>query len=466
MIARGWTVAIAGSVAAHALTFAALALSLKPDQVPDQPLPRTRFSIEAQQVKRTTATPASKAGEPAAESAATALDARQGKVPETFARAVSATSMHLTASAPRASVSVPQTQVAQQVSALPAPPAKAAIAPPKLHLAAVPTPTPVAQSAKVPDSPRIATAVVGTPRTPALRPAQDTAVQATLEALSAADLPLPAKTGKAQLAWSGGGDTTVSATSLAAIAAFTEEGDLAKASRQVRDGIEDILAAVPCARLQTTFIPETGALELRGHIPEDALRGPVLAALRAQVGEAIPLSDQLLILPRPQCGALSGIADVGLPQSTEQLTNPRVIGADGFAQNYTYLDGQRLSLDLVAPDYDSFVYVDYFAADGSVIHLQPNDIVPLEFASAKSLLSVGRVRADGPSLKLTVGAPFGQEIAAAFAASVPLYDGLRPVQEPAAPYLTFLKQQVARARAEHPDFKGEWVYFFISTQAQ
>ena len=295
------------------------------------------------------------------------------------------------------------------------------------------------------------------------------AVQSSIadQASRAPAQPLLAVAGKAALAWSGSEDDTIEFTSLANIQAFMQPGDIDLSDSnlgEVRDGISAILASVPCSRLQTTFIPETGQLELRGHVPEDALRGPILAALQEQVGDAIPISDQLLILPRPQCGALSGIADVGLPQSTEQLTNPRVIGADGFAQNYTYFDGQRLQLELVAPDYGGFVYVDYFTADGNVIHLQPNSIVPLEFAPAKSPLSVGKNRGDKPALDIKISPPFGHEIAAAFASSIPLYEGLRPLQEPAEPYLNFLQEQVAIARGKNPSFKGEWVYFFISTK--
>jgi hypothetical protein len=301
-------------------------------------------------------------------------------------------------------------------------------------------------------------------------PAEATAATETAgQSTFAAALPVPSEKGRASLAWTGGSDATVEAGSLAAIQAFMQPGDVDQSASNIgelRDGIGAILASVPCARLQTTFSPETGQLEVRGHIPEDALRGPILAALSAEIGGGIPVSDHLLILPRPQCGALSEIAKVGLPQSTEQLTNPRVIGADGFAQNYTYIDGQRLELDLVAPDYDSYVYVDYFTADGSVIHLQPNGRVPLEFFAAKMALSVGRDRADKPSLDITVSPPFGQEIAAAFATSQPLYDGVRPLQEPAGPYLEFLKDRVGAARDRAPQFKGEWVYFFISTQAQ
>ena len=65
--------------------------------------------------------------------------------------------------------------------------------------------------------------------------------------------------------------------------------------------------------------------------------------------------------------------------------------------------------------------------------------------------------------QITVGPPYGQEIAVAFAASAPLFDGLRPLSEPAAPYLTDLKSRVAEARARDPDFKGEWVYFMVVT---
>ena len=104
------------------------------------------------------------------------------------------------------------------------------------------------------------------------------------------------------------------------------------------------------------------------------------------------------------------------------------------------------------------------AADGSVIHLVPNDTVPLRLRPAKSAMRVGAPDADEPFLNITIGPPYGQEIAAAFAASAPLYDGTRPLSEPAGPYLEFLKTRITAARAADPDFKGEWVYFFVSTR--
>lgn len=528
MSARVWSGAAVVSALLHGVGLGAIALSTDPDAAPEQSVPKSRFSIEAAEVPRSRAAPEKPLSDAAAEAETASTAAPSGRMvqsradplapaPEplaetsagtaalkasdaggTRARTASVSDITVQASATRtdtlAKTALP-TQVIANVSGrttaraanlspatahiaplAPAPTALSTLSAPNAS-ATAPLATSTAPPLKTLPAPQaIALTAPSSQTTVPTAPAPEPAILsaalgqhaaiATPDSPDSTALPLPALAGKAALAWSGGADTAVSATSLAAIAAFTQAGDLAAASAEVRDGIAGILASVPCARLQTTFLPDTGQLELRGHIPEDGLRGPVLAALQDQVGDAIALSDQLLILPRPQCGALAGIAGVGLPQSTEQLTDPAVIGEDGFARTYTYIDGERLRLDLTAPDYDAYIYMDYFVADGSVIHLQPNDIVPLTFAPAKSAQSVGRKREDQPYLELIVSAPFGQEIAAAFASNVPLYEGTRPIQEPAEAYLAFLKERVTQARARHADFKGEWVYFFISTQAR
>ncbi len=291
---------------------------------------------------------------------------------------------------------------------------------------------------------------------------------ATATQPQAQTLPSAAATGQqmtATLAWAGAG-SAIDPVSLKAIASFMRPGDTAARADDVHDGLQAILSSAPCSRLQAEFNPASGSLELRGHVPDAALKGPLLAALQAQLGEGIKVTDAMVILPRPQCGALSGIADVGLPQSQDQLTNPRLIGADAQARTFSYTQGQTMVLDLAAPDYDAYVYVDYFDAGGNVIHLVPNTQVPLKLRNAKSTLHVGAADASEPFLHITIGPPYGQEIAAAFAASRPLYDGNRPLSEPAGPYLDWLKTRVADVRAKDPDFKGEWVYFMVSTQAQ
>ena len=278
---------------------------------------------------------------------------------------------------------------------------------------------------------------------------------------------LPSTFAVAGLAWTGeNNNQNVDPTSLAAIQAFVQVGDLNKSRSnvgEVRDGISQTLETIPCSRVQAQFIPQNGTLQLNGHIPDEGLREPVIEAMQKQMGKNINVVDNMLILPRPQCGIISAIAAVGLAQSTDQLTNPLLIGEDAHVKEYNYKEGERLKLDMTAPHYDSFIYVDYFDATGMVLHLQPNDIIPLNLQIANSNLSVGKETNGKPSLKIMIAPPFGQEIAVAFASSVNLYAELRPTIEPAQNYLIFLKTKIEQARLKQANFKGEWVYFFIET---
>jgi len=283
-------------------------------------------------------------------------------------------------------------------------------------------------------------------------------------AAQTAEASAPTQAIRAGLAFPTGTTDDVDPQSLAAFRQFQDPG---QEGDSLRDGLSNLLAALPCARVQLSFDPETATLELRGHLPEAADRTPVLAALRAQMGQDITLADHMRILPRPQCGALAGIAAAGLPQSTDQITNPLLVGEDAQARVLTYSGGEKLVFELTAPEYPAYIYVDYFDAAGTVLHLMPNAHVPLAPAIPASRMQVG-ARDDGdPGLVITVAPPYGQEIAVAFAASHPLFpdDARRPLSEPAAPYLAELTQAVSAARARHGEFKGEWVYFLVTTKS-
>jgi hypothetical protein len=293
--------------------------------------------------------------------------------------------------------------------------------------------------------------------------------QQRIEAAITTPIAPPSDRTKAELAFPSAGDSAVDPVSLAAFQSFMEPGDLSGSAAEVRDGIKGTLSAIPCSRLQVQFDPDDNSLLVSGHVPDPELRDTVVSAMQAQMGQDIPVRERLLILPRPQCGALSGIASVGLPQSTDQITNPLLVGEDTHAREFRYTAGKPLVMALQGADYDAYVYVDYFDADGNVLHLRPNQYTPLEKTEAKSELQIGSdhgLEPGEPGLYIEIGPPFGQEIAVAFAASTPLYDGVRPLVEPAAPYLGWLREKVAEARVKDPDFKGEWVYFFISTSAE
>lgn len=258
-------------------------------------------------------------------------------------------------------------------------------------------------------------------------------------------------------AWTGSGNVKLDAQSINTLAAFLQPGT--GNARDLRDQMAQIMAAPACARVYTAFDRQTGELELRGHVPAPEIRTPLLAAMQAQIGGGLMLRDATHILPAPQCNTLDGIATLGLPQSEEQLTDVDLVGENAQVREYAFMEGDRLTIDLTGPDYPAYVYVDYFDADGQVVHLRPNVKAPLEKVGASQVFSIGR----DDDLDLRIAAPFGQDIAVAFATSMPLYEELRPMVEPADLYLDALREMVNAKIQSQPGFRGEWAYLFVVT---
>ena len=472
------------SVGVHIGVGLALPFILAPDPIDAQPRPKSQVQIETQQVARSDAAPVTPDSPTAQTEATQGAQIAQGAIAQSRAEPVAPPTEQAVASAPVVPVTTataaPATPLAASLAAQvelaqtvdPAEPLAASAAPvaqiaatvaPVAQIAATVAPAAQINASAAPVEQVRASTPTAAPLTASAAPAQTLPDAAAARTSVAPAIAPPSEHFTAALAFSGGAQAQIDAASLATIQSFMRPGDLQTQTDQVRDAMQTLLESVPCARLQAAFNPDTGSIELRGHVPDEGLRGPILAALQAQVGVGIMVTDSMLILPRPQCGALGGIGAMGLPQSTDQLTNPLLVGTDAQERTYNYTQGDQMILDLAAPDYDAYIYVDFFDANGNVIHLVPNETVPLTLRPAKSAMRIGAGEDGTPYLNITIGPPYGQEIAAAFAASAPLYDGVRPLSEPAEPYLAWMAGQVAAARAADPDFKGEWVYFFVST---
>ncbi len=267
----------------------------------------------------------------------------------------------------------------------------------------------------------------------------------------------------AALAWSGSANTVLDEQSLSAIQSFMAPGDIAGSAAHagsVRDGIGAALAQFPCSRLQAAFLPDTGGLEIRGHVPTPEMKTAVVGMLEQSVGGSIPVGGSVLVLPNPQCGVLDVVERLGLPQSVDQAGDPLVIGEEAQARIERREEGERLTLPLRGAEYDAYIYVDYYDADGNVIHLMPNELNTDNRIEANRYFKIGD---DESGLKLTIAPPFGQDIAVILATTSPLYDGSLPLIEPAAEYLPWLHARVDAFSAADPDFRGEWVYHFVLT---
>ena len=445
-----WILGFATSALVNLGAAAGLMAALHPQPVADQPVPESRLNVEAQEVIRSDATQQLPQTDSLPEAASKGAKLSNGAIKQSVAQGLVAPQERAKVMAPTPEIAVASVAVSPTVGAskptvakAPSPPIKSVKSTPTtLAAASIQRQQPITDSA----AQTRPTLIASLPQSPDNATAPEQIPEVT--------------SSKAMLAFPTSGP--VDPVSLAAFQSFTQPAGT------TGEGMRDTLSAalaIPCARMQVTFDPDTTTLRLTGHVPDASQRGPVLATLQAQMGADITVQDNLLVLPAPQCGALSGIANVGFPQSTDQITNPMIVGADTHARAFRYVAGDALVMTLTAPDYPAYVYVDYFDADGNVIHLAPNDATPLQAVTPKSVLNIGAARADAAGLFVTIGPPFGQEIAAAFASSVPLYEGNRPLVEPAGAYLEWLKERVADARVQHPDFKGEWVYFFVTTAA-
>jgi hypothetical protein len=522
-----WAFGILGSLAAHVVLFLTLNLAVEPDEVVSQPAPETRMTMDAYQVDQSKAEAKLTGGDRIDTKDTEAPSLPNSTIPHSTANAVSASTSITPAGAPQPvalsptqssdpalpaaafqSTALVETRPnPETTNAITSEPDVSQVVRPTLQTAnpvtkpSLPTnalrpPLQVAgsvtadwnrteavrpemqstkavaavmqQTVAVPDLPLVQTALVKAPTVPGKsaapnsRPIDPKAVAAP----AAVQAALQSAVAKAEPAWQFGNRIVTDPKSLAVIQALLAPQNLSgpdAPTTDVRDGLSALLTGVECARLSATFVPETGHLEMRGHVPDDATKIPVLNALQAQVGDGIVVTDNLMVLPPPQCSALSGIANAGLPQSTDQFTNPLLIGANAQAKTYSYFEGQRLQLEMTTPDYEAVIYVDYFSANNEVFHLIPNDAIPLKRMAPKSVFGIGTQAPGAPGLNVTIGPPFGQEIAVAIAASDPLFDTMRPLTEPADDYLAALASAIAAARERNPDFKGEWVYFFINT---
>ncbi len=476
--ARGaitWGAGLGISLLAHAALAGFVLIAVKPEPLEDQPQMRGKVRVQSEVVERQDATPEQPDAEAAETEDASGAAATAGAVPSAQAQAASLPSQPLsatpdaggapvpalTAQGPRLAEAPPNAQTATAATA-PASEVSATLALAEQRLtAATPPAMPEAVAAAAPPGQQL---VAGAPR---LAPTAASALVAEASATLAPQGELAAQarpdvtTISATTGWAGAGD--IDPVSLAAVESFMRPLDTASEAGSPRDDMADLLDSVPCARLSATFVPETGTLELRGHVPDANAANPILAELRAKLGDSIPVEGNVIVLPSPQCGMLEAVEDLGLPQSRLQARDPLQLGAQTQLTTFEYAEGERVIIRMRAYDFPAYVYVDFFDAEGNVLHLRPNQWEALVQYQPGDLIAVGDDRDDGTGVELRVRPPFGLELVVAYASSVPLYEGLRDPVEPAQPYLEWLRTRIAELRAETPDYKGDWVYMFMQT---
>lgn len=95
-------------------------------------------------------------------------------------------------------------------------------------------------------------------------------------------------------------------------------------------------------------------------------------------------------------------------------------------------EGDPLVVDVTTPGYDSYVNIDYYVLDGSVVHMVPSPHVKDNQAPPHYAAKVGS------GGDWVIAKPFGTELVVLLITPEPLFGALRPESEPRADYLRAL----------------------------
>ncbi|VAW84007.1 Serine/threonine protein kinase [hydrothermal vent metagenome] len=188
--------------------------------------------------------------------------------------------------------------------------------------------------------------------------------------------------------------------------------------------IKSLANAYTCATVNV-LVTSANSVKLSGYL---ATEGEI-SSLRSEVGllpGVAAVFSALETRPRPFC------------EIVELLTPYAVNGFSVFDQNepLRFREGEHLMLNVMSPDHDSYLYVDYFLLDGTVAHLMPNESDTDNRFLSRTAVDIGG--GDEKNMKWAVGPPFGKEMLTLIASDVPLFSTKRPEIESAEVYLKAL----------------------------
>lgn|GEM_PF-2396968 len=194
------------------------------------------------------------------------------------------------------------------------------------------------------------------------------------------------------------------------------------------------LTTRPCTRLEVE--PTSLGLRLVGSTADTTTRTELLARIAE-----LPDIDKVT-LSLDETGAFCRLYDM-LAAHTEPRV-PRLVDHFPTRPDDRLTAGEPLVLKVLTPPAPRHLAVDYFTADGMVVHLATPQPEAAALPPAEEVW-IGDP-ADGE--RLTISAPFGPELVLVIASEAPVFSTARPMIEPAPAYLDALEAALAAQPAK------------------
>jgi hypothetical protein len=223
--------------------------------------------------------------------------------------------------------------------------------------------------------------------------------------------------------------------------------------------VQRILESFQCAQLTAALI-ETDRVAVKGRVASDDDLRRLTDAVRTVEGVAA-LTAEVEVLVWPFCEVVEILAPYKHINDEQQ----RGLRISPYQHSGSYVEGEKLILELSMPDQDAYVYADYYPVpEGErnqvvMAHLFPNPLAGNNlFRKRQSEIigmpGVGKRHWD-------ISPPFGKELLVVMVSSRPLFTQQRMEVENTEAYLADLRQALQGAGGLSGDVTAD--YLFIAT---
>ncbi|HEX7908801.1 MAG TPA: protein kinase [Paraburkholderia sp.] len=195
--------------------------------------------------------------------------------------------------------------------------------------------------------------------------------------------------------------------------------------------VTPVLAQVPCSALSAST--QDHSLTVRGYVSQRY----GAAHLKDTLG-ALPGVDTLALNVEPvaddKCDTIKALGPYWIHNSQAGHVAALHVRPPGGQLS----DGDSLVVDVTTPGYDSYVNLDYYQLDGSVVHMVPSPRAKDNQAPPHYAATIGSAG------DWVISKPFGSEMVVLLITPAPLFDKPRPESESRADYLRALDARLAQ----------------------
>jgi hypothetical protein len=233
-------------------------------------------------------------------------------------------------------------------------------------------------------------------------------------------------------------------------------------AERVMQWLDSHAGVLECAKVTKVDV-QAGLVSLGGRVASEAQAAEIRKGVQS-IEKGIQVKDAFQIIPQPLCAVLDllePIKRLGEAQASGLIANLNKQGSGPLYGNPVYFEGENLIVTVKTPaTFESYIYVDYYTAEGMVGHLFPNPNDPIKPFARNQSLKIGDPL--GPQ-KWEIMAPFGLELVSVIASKDKLFSQSRADTEQAATYINDLRQALPQ---NVPNKQTTVDFYLITTRSR